>query len=295
MSKNGICFFAYNTTEIDYIKFSILSAMYAKKHMKHNQTCLITKKGDYDYAKETHGDDLINKAFDHIVFTEDEFKENERTHYDSPWTKFKSQFNNSNKHKVFEYSPFDRTLMFDIDYIVQNDNLDYVFETNNHVTMYNDAVGIDSLEMRILEKYLNPVGIPMWWSTVVYFDKSEFSKLFFDLWGHVVDNYDFYKFLYKLPGTVMRTDFCASIAAHILNGMMEGDVITTFKDQYLVNMDQKDELEEVVSAKDFIFLANNREENWKDIVSRIQNTNVHMMNKRSVDRNYDALMEAINV
>jgi hypothetical protein len=160
--------------------------------------------------------------------------------------------------------------------------------------MYNDAVGVDSLEMRILEKYLNPVGVPMWWSTVVYFDKSEFSKLFFDLWGHVVDNYDFYKFLYKLPGTVMRTDFCASIAAHILNGMMEGDIITTFKDQYLVNMDQKDELEKVINAKDFVFLANNREENWKDIVSRIQNTNVHLMNKRSVDRNYDALMEAIN-
>ena len=294
MSKNGICFFAYNTMEIDYIKFSILSALYAKKHMKNNQTCLITKQGDFDYAKDTHGEELINRAFDHVVFTEDKFRENERTHYDSPWTKFKSQFNNSNKHKVFEYSPFDRTLMLDIDYLVQNNNLDYVFETDNHVTMYNDAVGVDSLEMRILEKYLNPVGVPMWWSTVVYFDKSEFSKLFFDLWGHVVDNYDFYKFLYKLPGTVMRTDFCASIAAHILNGMMEGDIITTFKDQYLVNMDQKDELEKVINAKDFVFLANNREENWKDIVSRIQNTNVHLMNKRSVDRNYDALMEAIN-
>ena len=42
--------------------------------------------------------------------TEDEFRPNERRHHDSPWTEFKAQFSNSNKHKIWEYSPFSKTL-----------------------------------------------------------------------------------------------------------------------------------------------------------------------------------------
>ena len=35
------------------------------------------------------------------------------------------------------------------------------------------------------ERFLYESGIKMWWSTVIYFDQSEFSKMFFDLWAHI--------------------------------------------------------------------------------------------------------------
>ena len=40
-----------------------------------------------------------------------------------------------------------------------------------------------------------------------------------------------------------------------------------------------------------LFLSNNRQENWKDLLVQCTNENIHIMNKRSIDRHADRLME----
>lgn len=295
MSNNGVCFFAYNNKDIDYVKLALLSALYVKKFMKNNNTCLITEQGDYSYLCDSLGDELVDKAFDEVVLTTVQHKHNLRTHFDSPWSKFTSEFKNSNKNLINTYSPFDKTLLLDIDYFVRNDNLDYLFDSDANVAMYQQAKNLKHESPFLYEQYLNPVGIPMWWSTVVYFDKSEISDMFFDIWSHVADNYDFYKFLYNFPGQLFRTDYCVSIATHIMNGMNTGDIIHEINDKTMVYMDQKDDLLEVKDATDWIFFANDRKEPWKDILTRNTFDNIHMMNKRSIDRNWDILMEKLDV
>ena len=295
MSNNGVCFFAYNNSDINYVKLSTLSALYVKKFMKNNNTCLITEQGDYSYLCDSLGDELVDKAFDEVVLTTVQHKHNLRTHFDSPWSKFTSEFKNSNKNLINTYSPFDKTLLLDIDYFVRNDNLDYLFDSDANVAMYQQAKNLKHESPFLYEQYLNPVGIPMWWSTVVYFDKSEISDMFFDIWSHVADNYDFYKFLYNFPGQLFRTDYCVSIATHIMNGMNTGDIIHEINDKTMVYMDQKDDLLEVKDATDWIFFANDRKEPWKDILTRNTFDNIHMMNKRSIDRNWDILMEKLDV
>jgi hypothetical protein len=295
MSNNGVCFFAYNNSDINYVKLATLSALYVKKFMKNNNTCLITEQGDYSYLCDSLGDELVDKAFDEVVLTTVQHKHNLRTHFDSPWSKFTSEFKNSNKNLINTYSPFDKTLLLDIDYFVRNDNLDYLFDSDANVAMYQQAKNLKHESPFLYEQYLNPVGIPMWWSTVVYFDKSEISDMFFDIWSHVADNYDFYKFLYNFPGQLFRTDYCVSIATHIMNGMNTGDIIHEINDKTMVYMDQKDDLLEVKDATDWIFFANDRKEPWKDILTRNTFDNIHMMNKRSIDRNWDILMEKLDV
>ncbi len=295
MSNNGVCFFAYNNSDINYVKLATLSALYVKKFMKNNNTCLITEQGDYSYLCDLLGDELVDKAFDEVILTTVQHKHNLRTHFDSPWSKFTSEFKNSNKNLINTYSPFDKTLLLDIDYFVRNDNLDYLFDSDANVAMYQQAKNLKHESPFLYEQYLNPVGIPMWWSTVVYFDKSEISDMFFDIWAHVADNYDFYKFLYNFPGQLFRTDYCVSIAVHMMNGMSSGDIIDTFKDNTMVYMDQKDELVDVKSPTDWVFLANNRAEPWKDLPTRNYYDNIHMMNKRSIDRNWQDMLEALNV
>jgi hypothetical protein len=263
--------------------------------MKNNNTCLITEQGDYSYLCDSLGDELVDKAFDEVVLTTVQHKHNLRTHFDSPWSKFTSEFKNSNKNLINTYSPFDKTLLLDIDYFVRNDNLDYLFDSDANVAMYQQAKNLKHESPFLYEQYLNPVGIPMWWSTVVYFDKSEISDMFFDIWSHVADNYDFYKFLYNFPGQLFRTDYCVSIATHIMNGMNTGDIIHEINDKTMVYMDQKDDLLEVKDATDWIFFANDRKEPWKDILTRNTFDNIHMMNKRSIDRNWDILMEKLDV
>ena len=39
---NGICMFVYNNEQLDYTKFSIVAALYAKHHMNNIPVTLIT-------------------------------------------------------------------------------------------------------------------------------------------------------------------------------------------------------------------------------------------------------------
>ena len=288
----GICFFAYNNEQIDYVKLATIAALYTKKHLN-KSVCIITDAGSYDWLQQSQPADLIEKAFDDVVITNDEMKRNVRTHHDSPWTTFNAQFNNSNKHKVIEYSPYDKTLLLDIDYIVKTDFLNNAFELDG-VAMFDNALNIRDDKPHLFEQYLYDAGIPMIWSTVVYFDKSEESKMFFDLWAHIADNYDFYQYLYNFPGKLFRTDYCVSIAAHILNGMIPGDNIDNFNGAVMQNMLQEDDIVEVNDLNTWICLANDIKENWKNIMVKHSNQDVHVMNKRALDRHGDQLLEWLN-
>jgi len=289
----GICFFAYNNEQIDYVKLAVVAALYAKKHLD-KPVCLITDSGSHSWLKQSHPVQLLEDCFDHIVLTDDDMKQNVRTHNDSPWTSFNAQFNNSNKHKVFEYTPFDKTILLDIDYILKTDFLKSSFNYEG-VAMYSNAINIRNDKPHMFEQTLYDVGIPMWWSTVVYFDKSEQSKIFFDTWAHVADNYDFYQYLYNFPGHLFRTDYCTSIAIHIMNGMMLGDSVHDFAGLPMQNMSQNDDILEVLDLNEWVCLANDPEENWKDILVRHSNHDVHVMNKRALDRVSDQLLELLYV
>jgi len=279
----GICFFAYNNSQIDYISLANLAASYTKKYLD-KPVCLLTDEGGWEWAQESISKKRLYKSFDDVVITTDAMKPNQREHHDSPYTKFKAQFNNSNKHKVFEYSPYDKTLLLDIDYIVKTDFLKNVFESKQHISMFNQAINLRNDKPHQNEQFLFAGGIPMWWSTVVYFDKSPQSKLFFDLWAHVADNYDFYQFLYNFPGKLFRTDYCVSIAVHILNGMNSGDYVDNFSNSVMQNLSQKDDIVEIKDMDDWIVLANDKAEHWKDLIVRHNNYDVHVMNKRALGR-----------
>ena len=286
----GICFFAYNNEQIDYIKITALAALAAKKHLD-LPVCVITDAGTEAWMFQSMTEEFIDSCFDYVVTTNDEMRENIRGHFDSPWTEFRAQFSNSNKHKIFEYSPFEQTLMLDVDYIVNNDFLLSAFEQTG-VAMYDRALGLRNNMPHPREQRLYDNGVKMWWSTVIYFDRSETSQMFFDTWAHVADNYEYYQYLYNFPGHMFRTDYCVSVAVHIMNGMQEGDAIGTFSDCPMIYMDQKDDIIEV--KNDWIYLAHSPEEPWLNILVKNSYTDVHVMNKRALGRVYDEAMDFIS-
>lgn len=292
----GIVFFAYNTEQINYIKLAVVAARYAKRYMPGLPVTMITGRGDWEWFQQNFDGDMndVEAAFDSLVFAETGHQENRRTHFDSPWHQFVSNFRNGNKHRVFELSPYDQTLLLDIDYIVQNGHLADVFESGSAVTLFHDAENLIGEPPAPAQQYLSDLGIPMLWSTVIYFDRThEVTEMFFDLWAHIAENYEFYKFLYGFPGSMFRTDFCVSIAAHILNGGRPGDVISDFP-QPMIYMSQRDDIAKINSADDWIYLVNDREENWENSLTRISGENVHVMNKRSIERHYTDMMRYLN-
>lgn len=287
--EKGVCFFVYNNEQIDYIDLAILAARYVKKYLK-LPVCVITDAGTYDWMKQSQPQDDIDAYIDYIKISNDDFKQNVRRHYDSPWSEFKAQFSNSNKHKVWEYSPFEKTLLLDIDYIVKNDFLLRSFDYEG-VSMYDSAISARNDQPHKNETLLYEGGIKMWWSTVVYFDRSPFSKMFFDLWAHVAEHYDFYQFLYNFPSNLFRTDYCVSIAVHILNGMEEANTIHNFDGIPMYYLSQKDDVLETNNIQDWICLGNDTRENWKNILIKHSNLDIHCMNKRALSRIKSKLME----
>ena len=76
----------------------------------------------------------------------------------------------------------------------------------------------------------------------------------------------------------------------MLNGMNNQNFVHNFLSKPLVNMDQKDDLIKVNDIGDLVFLKHNRAEQWKNILCRFKNDNLHIMNKRALDRNYMDLL-----
>jgi hypothetical protein len=292
--KKGVCFFAYNNSQIDYVKIAILAAKYVKKNLN-LPVCLITNEGSESWLEESQPKKVINESFDYIVITNDEMKQNNRRHFDSPWTNFSAQFNNSNKHKIYEYSPFEQTLLLDIDYIVKTDTLLKYFNGQHPVCMFDNAMSVRNELPNERERFLYDAGIKMWWSTVVYFDRSDYSELFFNTWAHVADNYEFYQYLYNFPSKLFRTDYCVSIAVHILAGMQDNQThLGNFDNTALVNVSQKDDIIETHGLNDWTILAHDQTEEWKNILVRLDKQDIHVMNKRALDRVTANLMEAFN-
>jgi hypothetical protein len=144
------------------------------------------------------------------------------------------------------------------------------------------------------QQYLSAGGIPMLWSTAIYFDRNtDLAQMFFDTWAHVADNYEFYHFLYGFPDHMYRTDYCVSIAAHILNGMGAGNLISDFP-QPMINMSQLDDIARISGPDEWDYLVNDPEENWRNTLTKIQGENVHVMNKRSIDRKFQDIMSSLD-
>ena len=137
-AKRGICMFAYNNNELDYGHFSLLAAKQAKKHLD-IPICLICDEGTWAWLNESHDKSLVDELIDEVVITRDKHVSNIRTHYDSPYAQFTAQFTNSNKHKVYEYSPYEQTLLIDIDYMIGTDFLNNFWD-HEGVSMYNTSI-----------------------------------------------------------------------------------------------------------------------------------------------------------
>ena len=66
-----------------------------------------------------------------------------------------------------------------------------------------------------------------------------------------------------------------------------------FGGEPLISMDQKDDLVEVKDWNDLVLLSHNRKEQWKNILTRQTNTNLHMMNKLAITRQTDRFEQLI--
>lgn len=233
--SRGIIAFASNTETTDYISI-------AQKTLK-----LAAKK--------------LNLPTTLIKFDDNNFN---NSRYDIDLQKF-VEWKNSNRHKAYSLSPYDETIVIDADYLILDDSLleifntdwDYLLQRNSHAltTEYPNNMGQNSL--------------PYVWATVFAFRKTPKSKLFFDLVARIQQHYGYYKLLFNVQERNYRNDYAFSIADIILNGYslsnksIPGSMLTI------------DQTIETISMKDSNIIVRDDKRSYV-----LPKTNMHVMSKK---------------
>jgi hypothetical protein len=184
--SRGILAFAYNVDTIDYVSIAQTTLSVASKKLGLPYT-LITDK------------ELENKVHN--------------TRYDIDSNNF-IQWRNVGRHHAYDLSPYDETLVIDVDYLILNNNLNKIFEVDWDYLLLRNSFALTT-EWPIL---MGKSSLPYVWATVFAFRKTAKSRMFFDLVGRIQRNYHYYRDLYNIQERIFRNDYAFAIADIILNG-----------------------------------------------------------------------------
>lgn len=196
MSNNGVLLFSFNNEAIRYDKL-------AKECVRR-----ITKFLDLPVTVVT---DKVIPGLDCILTESPNSNSRHYPDYDK-----NLKFLNGARVNAYDLSPFEKTLVIDTDYLIQSNLLLRGFDTQSGVKMSRQASNIDLSPMPSDMAVLGDSGLRMYWATVLYFDRSAESSLFFFHWKTILDNWQFYVDYFRLLGPLVRNDFAVTLALHKL-------------------------------------------------------------------------------
>ena len=166
--SSGVLLFAHNNREIDYGKIALANAMLVKKNLD-VPVSIVTDDGTIDWLRKTHEPE---KVFDKVIQIQRQNIENHKPYSDTRHTKKTLGFYNLNRVDAFELSPYDKTLILDVDYLVCNDLLKNCFTSNQPLMINRESR--DLLSDRHIRAFdrVEEFGIDFYWATVFYFEKN---------------------------------------------------------------------------------------------------------------------------
>jgi hypothetical protein len=278
MKTKGALLIANNNAKIDYVKQSLFLAKRIKKYLN-IPVSVITDSPQY------LNDLDINKVFDNIIELEYKISSNSRRYYDGSISSHTADFKNDIRYKAYDLSPYDETLLLDTDFILCNDIFKNCFDSNSDFLIYKESSDISKVRDESEFQKISDYTVDFYWATVVFFRKTELNQMFFDLVGHIQDEWEHYRRIYQIKSSLFRNDYAFSIAIHIMNGFQEGSFAEQLPGVKLYSID-KDILWKL-NDNEMIFLVEKKDYLGEYTILRTKNQNVHVMNKFSLERLID--------
>lgn len=183
------------------------------------------------------------------------------------------EWNNYNRCDAYNLSPYDQTLLIDVDYMIQNDTLAQYFYTDHEYMCHNHSWDITNNNVFRHDLYISNNKFEMRWATVVYFTKSSKNEMIFETWRSVQENYEYYSKLFGFSVTPYRNDFAMSISHQINYGYAN---INTFNYD-LPALSSTDEIIDYNAGK---WLVKYELKNTHNVLR--YTGDLHVMNKRSL-------------
>jgi hypothetical protein len=283
----GVLIFAHNSPDIDYGLMAIIAGGLAKKNLN-VPVSLVTDLGTVNWLEESGMISKAREIFDRIIEVDRPYTKNVRNLHDGFESKI-IPFVNTNRYSVWELSPYDQTLLIDSDYLVFSNVLNEYWSVDAPVMMAQSMTDLTGDRSGILDNRVSETGVHMFWATTVMFNKSAESKFFFKLVDFVKDNYVYYADLFRFNPKQFRNDIAFSVAKHIMNGF-ETEFAYTLPS--ILTVFDKDILHTVENNR-LTFLVSQPQDVSAFWAATTKGVDVHIMNKQSIIRNADRLLELI--
>lgn len=271
--SNGVVIFAQNNAVIDYTKLAVFAAERVKHHLE-VPVSIIT-----DNAKL-----VPPNTFDQIIEIESQ-PCSQRLFFDGSLSSKKLDWKNVSRNRVYDLSPYDKTLVIDSDFIVCSSRLKQAFEIDSLFQIYHNCFDIS--ENRSSEDFnrINPYAIPFYWATAFVFDKHPIIECFFNLVEYIRLNWHYFRILYNIEPQIFRNDFAFSIAIHIMNGKTNGEFATELpgKMSYILEHDYLIDMND--TSMQILTQKHNRLGEY--VAVKTSGIDVHVMNKLSLLRFID--------
>jgi len=286
--------FAHNNAEIDYFKLAVINSLLIQKHLGISNITVVTDPHSYSYAVKSLGEDLIKSAINNLIVVEKdkEFKsQNIRVFKDTSHTAKQLPFYNINRCDAYDLSPYDETILLDVDYLILSDTLNQCWGHNEEIMMnwrYQDIM-FDRKDYTL--DRLNPFGITMYWATVVYFKKSAYAETFFNLVKHVKNNIAYYKDLYRWSGNLYRNDYSFSIAAHVMSGFVDKGIPQLPTTLYKTF--DTDDIHKAIDEKTLIMYLEKPRSPGDFILTKWSGVDLHVMNKWAINRISEEMLDHV--
>jgi len=287
--SRGVLMYAHNNPEIDYFKIACANALMIKKNLQVPVT-LVTDDGSVNWGKEALTEELVNQCFENIIIIKKNYKfKNEKNFNDTSFNNKSLQFYNCNHWEAYKLTPYDETLFIDCDYLIMSSALSNCWNSRNDI-MINHKIYSPIDQVTPYSKNIDDMGIKLYWATVIYFRKSPLAKHLFYLVQHIQENYRYYKDLYYFSSGMFRNDHAFSIAIHMMNGFNEFESVV--KELPIPGLLMSWDVNDIhsVDYNNLILYVEKPKVPGTYILSRIKNTDVHIMNKWAINRYADKLI-----
>jgi hypothetical protein len=274
----GVLIFAQNNAEIDYAKISLFAAKRVKEYLG-VPVSLVTDSASW--LKQSQPDAEL--VFDQIIEIWTETHQTKKF-YDGSLAAKTLTWKNLSRVDCCFLSPYDETLVIDSDFIISSPTLKNIWDNQNDFLIYKDSFDLANWRDDRSFRYLNQHSIPFYWATAFYFKKTAATWAFFDLIKNIKLNWNYYRLLYNIDSTVFRNDFAFSIAIH----MMGEDFATPLPGKMNYILD-RDILLDIDKSK-LKFLVEKKNYNGEYTAVKTNNLDVHVMNKYSLTRCIDGVV-----
>jgi hypothetical protein len=159
--------------------------------------------------------DIQNTVFDQVIKADGLAVNGQRWFADIessvPWR-------NLGRVDAYRLSPYDHTLVLDVDYVVASDMLLKLFDLDQDFIAHQSAYEVTGIPAFDENNYFGKHKMSMSWATVMCFRRSTHAEMIFDMMKMIRDNWFHYRHLYSLNRSQYRNDIALSIALNTLHG-----------------------------------------------------------------------------